>query len=160
MENIFVFNIIEEYCNFHKTTIGRDNVRLNTFNFSEPALDWSELCFWWHSWRRWLQCNILICMQKHSQYNKDERTQFFRKNIPLTLSSKMVTNGLWKVMCERWVGDWTKIATYWPPALPAITAFLSRFSGLLNRGPGAQLLLRAGSHSSNCNNCLKTLISN
>ena len=24
-------------------------------------------------------CIILICMQKHSQHNKDERTQFFRK---------------------------------------------------------------------------------
>ena len=68
---------------------------------------------------------ILICMQKYSQHNKDEQTQFFRKIYPLTLYSKMVTKGLWKVMCERWVGDWKKTATYWPPALPAITALLS-----------------------------------
>ena len=24
--------------------------------------------------------------------------------------------GLKKVMCERWVGDWKKTATYWPPS--------------------------------------------
>ena len=46
------------------------------------------------------------------------------------------------------VGDRTKTATYWPPTLLAITAFLFRSPGLLNRGPGAQPLLRHGSHSS------------
>ena len=43
----------------------------------------------------WL-CNILICMQKHSQHNNEERTQFFRK-IYLSLYSKWyerVTKGL------------------------------------------------------------------
>ena len=35
-------------------------------------------------------------------------------------------------MCERWVGDWTKTATYWTPALLAIAAFLSHSAGLLN----------------------------
>ena len=44
-------------------------------------------------------------MQKHIQYNKDERTHFFRK-IYLSLYSK----GLLKVLlCERWVGDWTEL---------------------------------------------------
>ena len=38
-------------------------------------------------------------------------------------------------MCEKWVGDWTKTATYWSPALLAIAALLSRPAELLNRGP-------------------------
>ena len=44
-------------------------------------------------------------------------------------------------MCERWVGDQTKTATYWPPPLapPAIAVRLSRSAGLLNRGPGPKL---------------------
>ena len=46
----------------------------------------------------------------------------------------MVLKDYERVMCERWVGDWTKIATYWPPALLAITALLSRSPVLLNRG--------------------------
>ena len=33
-----------------------------------------------------------------------------------------------------------RTATYWPPTPMAITAFLSRSPGLLNRGPGAQPL--------------------
>ena len=57
--------------------------------------------------------------------------------------------GLRKVTCERWVGDWTKIATYLPPAPPAIAVGLFRSPGLLNRGPGGPAsLLRAGSHRS------------
>ena len=78
----------------------------------------------------------LICIQEHSQRNKDERTQFFRK-IYRSLYSKGLQKGYESFMCERWVGDWTKTATYWPPALPVIAAFLSRSPGLLNRGPGA-----------------------
>ena len=37
-------------------------------------------------------CNIFICMQKHSQHNKDERTQFFGK-IYLSLYSKRLRKG-------------------------------------------------------------------
>ena len=37
-------------------------------------------------------------------------------------------------MCERWVEDWTKTATYWPLALLAIAALLFHSAGLLNRG--------------------------
>ena len=37
---------------------------------------------------------------------------------------------------ERWVGDWTELQHIDPPpTLLAITAFLSRSPGLLNRGP-------------------------
>ena len=87
-------------------------------------------------------CNILMCrcMQKHIQHNKDERTQFFRKNIPLTLFEK-VTKG---IICERWVGDWTELQHIDPSTLLATAAFLSRSPELLNRG----LLLGHSSHSS------------
>ena len=82
-------------------------------------------------------CNILICrcMQKHIQHNKDEQIQFFRK-IYLSFYSKgfeRVTKG---IICERWVGDWTELQHTDPTTLLAITAFLSRSPGLLNRGPG------------------------
>ena len=42
-------------------------------------------------------------MRKHSQHNNDERTQFFRK----IYLSKFIRNGCERIMCERWVGDWT-----------------------------------------------------
>ena len=42
-------------------------------------------------------------MRKHSQHNKDERTHFFRK----IYLSHFIRNGCERVMCERWVGDWT-----------------------------------------------------
>ena len=71
---------------------------------------------------------------------------------------EMVRKGYERVMCERWVGDWTKTATYWPPTLLAIAALLSHPAWLLNLR--AQLPAGSGSHSSNCNNWLQTLISN
>ena len=50
-------------------------------------------------------------------------------------------------MCERWVRDWTKTATYWHPIPPSLAALLSSSAGLLNRGPsGPSSLLGAGSH--------------
>ena len=67
-----------------------------------------------------------LYIQKHIQHNNDERTQFFRKIYPSLY---------WKGCVWEGVGDRTKTATYWPPTLLAITAFLSR-SGLLNRGLG------------------------
>ena len=67
--------------------------------------------------------------------NKDKQTRFFRKNIPLTLYSKWLRKGYERVMCERWVGDWTKTATYWPPVPPSLAELLSRSAGLLNQGP-------------------------
>ena len=65
-----------------------------------------------------------------------------QKNIPLTLFERVV--------CERWVGDWTKLQDIAPPTptFLAITRFLSPSPGLLNRGLGAKPLLGHGSHSS------------
>ena len=71
------------------------------------------------------------------RHNKDEWTQFFRK-IYLSLYSKgfeRVTKSF-----TVWEVSWrlNRSATYWPPPTPlAITAFLSRSPGLLNRGPGS-----------------------
>ena len=81
-------------------------------------------------------CNILICLQKHSQHNKDERTQFFRK-IYLSLYSKGLRKGYqsiieWEV--SRRLNKDCNILN--PPPhthkLLAIAAFHSRSSGLLN----------------------------
>ena len=55
-------------------------------------------------------------------------TQFFRKIYLSHFHSKWYE----RVMCERWIGDWTKTATYWPQALPAIAALLSHPAVLLN----------------------------
>ena len=63
--------------------------------------------------------------------NNDEQTRFFRK----IYLSHFIRNGCEKVMCERWVGDWTVTATYWPPVPLSLVALLSRSAGLLNRGP-------------------------
>ena len=99
---------------------------------------------------------IYRCMLKYSQHNKDERRQFFRK----IYLSHFIWNG-----CERvyvWEGSWrlNKAATYWPPALPAIAALLPVLLGCSTGGLGAQPLLGPGSHYSNWNNWLQTLISN
>ena len=60
-------------------------------------------------------------------------------------------------MCERWVGDWTKTATCWPPVPLSLAAFLSHSAGLLNRGPwGPSSLLGLVLTASNCNNWLQT----
>ena len=80
----------------------------------------------------------------HIQHNKDERTQFFRK-IYLSLYLK----GFERVVCERELETEQRLQHIDPPpTLLAITAFLSRSPGLLNRGTGAQPLLGHGSHSS------------
>ena len=62
--------------------------------------------------------------------NNDERTSFFRK----IYLSHFIQNGYERVMCERWVGDWTETATYSPPVPLSLAALLSRSAGLLNRG--------------------------
>ena len=56
-----------------------------------------------------------------------------------------------------WEVSWrlNKTATYWPPALLDIAAFLSRSAGLLNRGPGGPASTGSGSHSSNWNTDFK-----
>ena len=63
--------------------------------------------------------------------------------------SHFIRNGRERVTkgCEKWVGDWTKTATYWPPVPLSLAALLSRSVRLLNRGPwGLSPLLGAGSH--------------
>ena len=68
------------------------------------------------------------CFQ-HNQHNKDERTHFLRKIYLL----HFIWNSCERVMGERWVGDRTKTATYWPPVPPSLAALLSRSAGLLIR---------------------------
>ena len=62
---------------------------------------------------------------------------------------KYTSHFIERIVCERWVGDWIKTATYWPPSSSGHSRRLFRSPGLLNRGPGGPAsLLRAGSHSS------------
>ena len=73
-------------------------------------------------------------MQKYVQHNKDERTHFFRK-IYLSLYLKgfeRVTKGF---NCVRGELEAEQNCNRLTPTLMAITAFLSRSPGLLNRGP-------------------------
>ena len=93
------------------------------------------------------------------KYDKDERTQFFRK-IYLSLYSKgfeRVTKG---IICKRWVGDWTQlqyVGDEWgvnmlPPTHPQII-WLQRYFfpvilGCSTRGLGDQPLLGHDSPSS------------
>ena len=68
-------------------------------------------------------------MRKQNQQYNDERTHFFRKNIPLKLYSngwESVTNGL----CVRGKLETEQTATV-PPSLAAL---LSHSAGLLNQG--------------------------
>ena len=78
-----------------------------TFKFGNNKLSWIKKLkinrCWIHS--RWLKehitiCNILRCIQKHSQHNNDKRTQFFRK-IYLSHFIRKVTKGLRKGYCVR-----------------------------------------------------------
>ena len=90
---------------------------------------------------------IHIYMQKHNDAITTSGHSSLEK-----YTSHFIRNG-WKglrrVICERWVGDWTKTATYWTPAPPAIAVCLFRSPGPLNPGPrGPASLLGAGSHRS------------
>ena len=92
-------------------------------------------------------------MWKQSQHNNDEWTQFFRK----ICLSHFIQNGCERIICERWVGDWIKTATYCSAALLAKAALLSHLAGLLNRGPwGPSFLLGLVITASNSNNWLQT----
>ena len=106
-------------------------------------------------------CNILICMQKHSQHNNDERNTVLEKKYTSHTLFEMVGKGYEKDMCGRWVGDWTKTATYWLPALLAIAALHFHPVELLNQGPwGPSSLLGLVLSTLNSNNWLQPLISN
>ena len=61
---------------------------------------------------------------------------------------KYTSHFIERVVCERELETEQRLQHIDPPTLLAITAFLSRSPGLLNRGLGAQPLLRHGSHSS------------
>ena len=81
-------------------------------------------------------------MQKHNDAMKTSGHRSFRKNIPLTLFERVRKGCVWEG-----VGDRTELQIL-TPTLMAITAFLSRFPGLLNRGPGGPASLGHGPHSS------------
>ena len=68
---------------------------------------------------------------EHSQHNKDERTNFFRK-IYLSLYSK----GLRKGYCVRGDLETEQNCNILTPTLLATAALISRSAGLLNRGLG------------------------
>ena len=96
-------------------------------------------------------------MKKRSQHNNDERNTVLWKKYTSLTSFEMVRKGYERVMCERWVGDWTMTAAYWPPASLAIAALHSHPAGLLNRGSwGPSSLLGLVLTASNCNNWLQT----
>ena len=54
------------------------------------------------------QLYILKYMQKHN----DAITTSGHSSL-----EKYTSHFIERVVCERWVGDWTKTATYWPPQL-------------------------------------------
>ena len=93
-------------------------------------------------------------VQKHSQHNKDERTQFFRK----IYLSHFIRKGYERVIV--WEVSWRLNKNYnifITLALLDIAAFLARSAWLLNRGPGDPASAGSDSHSSNW---LQTLFSN
>ena len=85
-------------------------------------------------------------MQKHIQHNKDERTQFFRK-IYLSLYLKGFERVTKWFYCVRGELETEQNCNILSPTLMAITAFLSRSPGLLNRGSGGPASLGHVSHS-------------
>ena len=66
------------------------------------VLDDTPPSFFHGTWRN-TYTTIHIYVRKHSQHNNDERIHFL-KNI---YHSHFIRNGCERVMCERWVGDWT-----------------------------------------------------
>ena len=92
---------------------------------------------------------------KHSQYNKDDRTQLFRKLYP-----SLYSKGLRKGYCVRGELETEQRLQHIDPTLLAIGAFVSRSPGLHNRGPGGSA--SAGSWFSllELELSIKTLISN
>ena len=60
-------------------------------------------------------CNILICMQKHSQLNNDERTQFFRK-IYLSHFIRNCCERVTKGLCVRGELETEQNCNIWTPS--------------------------------------------
>ena len=95
-------------------------------------------------------------MRKHSQHNKDERTQFFRK-IYLSLYSKVLRKGY----CVR--GDLETEENYniLTPSSSGYSRVSFSFCWAAQPGTwGPSSMLGPGSFSLDCNNWLQTLISN
>ena len=86
-------------------------------------------------------------MQKHSDAMKRRADTVLEKNIPLTLLNgfERVTESFTVWEMSWWLNKDCNILT---PTHMAITAFLSRSPGLLNRGPGGPASLEHGFHSS------------
>ena len=80
-------------------------------------------------------------MQKHIQHNKEERTLFFRKNIPLTLLKGLCVRGSWRP--KKDCNILTPAQLFWL-SQPFFPVLLSCSSG----GLGALPLLGHSSHSS------------
>ena len=77
--------------------------------------------------------------------NNDERTHFFRK-IYLSLYSKWLQKGCERVMCERWVGDWTNCSILIPSSfLFSSTSFSFCWAAQLGVLRAHNPLLGAGS---------------
>ena len=74
-------------------------------------------------------------MRNHNDGTIKTSDTVFQKNIPLTLFERVV--------CEREL-ETEQNCNILTPTLLAITAFLSRSPGLLNRGPGGPSSLGAG----------------
>ena len=90
-------------------------------------------------------------MQMHAEskqrHNKDKRHSSLEKKYTSYFIWKG-SKGLLKVLrCERWVGAWQNCHIF-TPTFMAITVFLSRSPGLLNRGPEGPACLVHGPHSS------------
>ena len=95
------------------------------------------------------QLYIHIYTQKHNDAITTSGHSSFDK-----YTSHFIRNGwkgLRKVMCDRWVVDWTKTETYWPPpsssghSSASFSFFWAAQPGTLG---GLASLLRAGSHRS------------
>ena len=65
---------------------------------------------------------------------------------------EMLGKGCEMVMCERWVGDWTKTATYWPPVPLSFSFYWAAQPEALSTPLCWELVLTA----SNCSNWLQT----
>ena len=78
------------------------------------------------------KCNILICMQKHSQHNQDEWIHFFRKTY-LSLYSK----GLRKGYCVRGESETEQNCNTLTPSSSGYNSTSFSFSrGCSTSGPG------------------------
>ena len=83
---------------------------------------------------------IHIYMRKHSQHNNDEQTHFFRK-IYLSHFIRNDCERVAKGLCVRGELETEQTTTYWPPVPLPLTAFLSRYVGLHNRGSWGPIAL-------------------